>query len=237
MNKDQSFLKLPFSFDIEKLKNDLDMVHTYEWKSHPNTSAYAGIWEVSSLTSIDGDTKNIVAIENQEYIATPLLNKTKYIQSVIDTFKTKVEAVRFMKLGSYSNIKEHCDKGSCFEDGYARLHIPITSNEDVEFVLSGEKYKMELGHCYYIDANNPHAVNNDGDSDRVHLLLDCHVNDWLKDIFLKDGFKIPVYKYGDKSITDDNVDQIIESFKYMGTDIAFKMIEDLEKVKDSNVGR
>ncbi|XOB61224.1 aspartyl/asparaginyl beta-hydroxylase domain-containing protein [Campylobacterota bacterium DY0563] len=227
----QSFLELPFSFDIEKLKDDLYIVEEDEWMPHPNTLAYDGIWEVSSLTSTDGDTKNIIAIENENYIATPLLNKTKYIQSVIDTFKTKVEAVRFMKLGAFSSIKEHCDKGSCFEDGYARLHIPIISNDNVEFILSGKNYKMDLGRCYYIDAHNIHSVVNKGNNDRIHLLIDCQVNDWLKDFFLKKGFEEPKYKYGEKSITDDNVEQIIESFKTIGTDVSLEMANKLQKIK------
>ena len=85
-----------------------------------------------------------------------------------------------MKLDSNSMIKEHCDKGSSFEEGYARIHIPITSNDKVKFILNGNEYKMKLGKCYYIDANNPHSVINNGDSSRVHLLIDCHINSWFE---------------------------------------------------------
>lgn len=234
MKKVQSFLELPFSFDIEKLKADLQTVSKTDWVDHPNTNAYDGEWSVVSLTSIDGDIKSIVAFENQEYQETSLMKRTQYIKEVLESFHTKIEAVRFMKLGVHSTIKEHCDKGSSFEEGYARLHIPITSNDEVEFILSGKNYKMELGKCYYIDAHNSHSVINKGDSDRVHLLIDCHVNEWLKSIFLKGGFKEPVYKYGDKSITDKNVDDIIASFREMGTDTALEMAETLEKKKVSN---
>jgi len=235
MSQKQSFLELPFIFDIEKLKEDLNCVNHDEWVKHPNTQAYDGEWLITSLTSTTGETRNIVANENQEYKDTPLLQKTKYIKSVIDTFKTKVEAVRFMNLKANSIIKPHCDKGSSFEEGYARLHIPITSNDEVKFILSGVDYKMELGKCYYIDAHNTHSVINRGTSHRVHLLIDCHVNDWLKEIFLKGGFKEPIYKYGDKNITDDNVGEMITSFETMNTEISLKMAKRLKKIRDKNM--
>ena len=235
MSLKQDFLKLPFEFSIDKLVKDLCLVGLDEWTAHPNKQAYNGIWEITSLSSPSGDVKDIVAIENQDYIPTKLLERTSYIQTVLNTFKTKIEAVRFMKLGANSIIKEHCDKGSCFEQGYARLHIPIKSNDNVEFLLSGKNVKMNLGSCYYINANNPHSVINNGDKDRVHLLIDCHVNTWLKEVFIKAGFEKSVYKYKDKSITDDNVDDVIASFKAMGTDIALKMAKELEEEKNENV--
>lgn len=235
MSQKQSFLELPFIFDIEKLQEDLSYVHRDEWINHPNIQAYDGEWLITSLTSTTGETKNIVASENQDYIATPLLQKTKYIKSVINTFKTKVEAVRLMNLSAGSTIKPHCDKGSSFEEGYARLHIPIISNDDVEFILSGEGYKLEIGKCYYIDAHNTHSVTNKGTTNRVHLLIDCKVNDWLKKILIDNGFKEPIYKYGDKNITDDNVDAIIASFETMDTDTSMRMAKKLKNVRDQNI--
>jgi hypothetical protein len=224
----QNFLELPFEFNHNKLLKDLQCVKNDEWISHPNTQAYDGSWLITSLTSTDGDTKNIIALENQTYKNTPLLQRTSYIKDVIDMFKTKVESVRFMKLSSHSIIKEHCDKGSGFEEGYARLHIPIKTNDDVEFILNGDVKKMQPAKCYYIDAHNPHSVINNGDSERVHLLIDVVVNDWLEDIFVKNGFKKPNNKYGDKKITDENVNQIIESLELLGTDTAINIAKNLD---------
>jgi len=234
MTINQGFLELPFTFDIQKLNEDLNCVENDDWVKHPNTNAYNGLWVVSSLSSIDGETKQIIAIENMEYLDTQLMRKTTYIKSVLNSLKTKIEAVRFMKLGAHSIIKEHCDKGSCFDDGFARLHIPITTNDDVEFMLNSEKTKMDIGKCYYIDADAPHSVVNNGNSDRVHLLIDCHVNEWMREIFKNSGFIKTQHKYGEKSITDENVNMIIESFLSMNTPISLKMAEELKKQRDSD---
>jgi len=234
MKSNKSFLQLPFQYEIDKLLNNLSFVCDEDWVNHPNVQAYEGSWQITALTSVNGKTQDIVALENVEYQNTPLLEKTKYIQTILSTFKTKVESVRFMKLGANSIIKEHCDKGSCFEQGYARLHIPITTNDETYFILNGNKHEMITGNCYYIDAHNSHSVINDGESDRVHLLIDCHVNDWLKEYFLKGGFREPVYKYGSKGITDDNVEEMIFSLKELGSEISLEMAKKLENIKDLN---
>jgi len=235
MSINQSFLELQFEFDVVKLTHDLALVSSDDWVNHQNSSAYVGSWLIAALTSTDGSTQQIVAFENQDYYGTPLLKKTAYIKSVVNTFETKIEAVRFMKLGTNSIIKEHTDKGSCFDDGYARLHIPITTNSDVEFILNATAAKMDVGKCYYIDADAPHSVVNYGNSERVHLLIDCHVNDWMKDVFKKAGFIEKTYQYDDKSINDKNVDEIIASFKAMNTEVSLKMAQELEDKKDFNV--
>lgn len=227
----QSFLKLPFTFDVEKLQKDLACVKEEEWVAHPNSQAYEGSWSVTSLMSTNAKTTQIIASENQDYFETPLMKRTSYIHEVPNTFETQIEAVRFMKLGVGSYIKDHCDKGAGFEEGSVRIHIPIMTNEAVEFNLNGQLEQMEAGQCYYIDAHNPHSVINKGKSDRVHLLIDCHVNEWLKAIFEKGGFVMPIYKYGDKSITDENVDDIIASLKALNTETSLQMAQKLERKK------
>jgi hypothetical protein len=39
---------------------------------------------------------------------------------------------------------------------------------------------MAPGECWYLRLSDPHRVANRGETDRVHLLIDCRVNDWLR---------------------------------------------------------
>ena len=47
-------------------------------------------------------------------------------------------------------------------------------------MIDGERGVMEPGTCCYINANLTHRVSNRGDCDRIHLVVDCAVDDWLR---------------------------------------------------------
>jgi quercetin dioxygenase-like cupin family protein len=50
----------------------------------------------------------------------------------------------------------------------------------VEFLLQGRRIEMREGEAWYLDLNLPHAVANRGRTDRIHLVVDCVVNDWVR---------------------------------------------------------
>jgi hypothetical protein len=54
----------------------------------------------------------------------------------------------------------------------------------VEFVLNQVRVIMNEGECWYLNLNEPHHVTNRGAADRIHLVVDCVVNDWLRDLML-----------------------------------------------------
>ncbi len=39
---------------------------------------------------------------------------------------------------------------------------------------------MGEGEAWYLDLNLRHTVRNRGDETRIHLVIDCVVNDWLR---------------------------------------------------------
>jgi hypothetical protein len=55
----------------------------------------------------------------------------------------------------------------------------VTSGPEVEFVHDGSPVAMRPGEAWYLDLNLEHSVVNRGESARVHLVVDCVVNDWL----------------------------------------------------------
>ena len=46
---------------------------------------------------------------------------------------------------------------------------------------------MKEGECWYADVSYLHSVTNRSEKDRVHLLLDVGVNDWLRGVFPKES--------------------------------------------------
>jgi mannose-6-phosphate isomerase-like protein (cupin superfamily) len=88
-----------------------------------------------------------------------------------------------MRLTPGSVIKEHEDVVLSFEDGMVRLHIPVVTNDAVDFRLNGERVVLEAGSCWYLRLSDPHSVANRGTEDRVHLVVDAEVNDWVGEVF------------------------------------------------------
>ena len=50
-----------------------------------------------------------------------------------------------------------------------RVHIPIHTNEDSNWIINGKEYHMEPGWAYLVNTTLPHSVENKGPTDRVHL--------------------------------------------------------------------
>ena len=110
---------------------------------------------------------------------TPMLRECPYFRAVLDAFRCPLRAVRLMRLTPGSVIKEHTDLNLDAEEGSARLHIPVTTNPDVEFYLNRQRVVLEAGSVWYLRLSDPHSVYNKGASARVHLVIDALVDDWL----------------------------------------------------------
>jgi hypothetical protein len=177
-----SSFKLPFNFDPVRLKSDLEKIEPVNWIPHFNQAYYLGEWSVVALRSIGGAAAQIYPdpTARDSFADTQILALCPYMQEVLATFECSVEAARLLKLSAGSSIREHTDLNLGYEDGEIRIHIPIRTNEDVSFFLAGERLPMNEGESWYLNFNLPHRVENRSRADRVHLALDCVLNDWLR---------------------------------------------------------
>ncbi len=179
-------LKLPLRFDAARLQADLARMMADEFVPHFNTAYYQGDWSAVPLRSIGGRTDHIYPdpTAKNNFADTPLLARCDYVREALAALKCPLQAVRFLRLQAGSVIKEHRDHELGFEDGEIRLHVPVVTNPEVEFVLNHARVVMNEGECWYLNVNQPHRVANRGARDRIHLVIDCVVNDWLRDLLL-----------------------------------------------------
>jgi len=182
-------IKFPIVFDTEKLKNDLSKIINKKWTDHYNTNDYTGKWTSVALMSKDGKSDSIYAFasNNDEIVNTEILDSCTYFKEVLEGFLFEKTAVRLLQLAVGAEIKPHSDHCLGYEDGSFRLHIPIITNPEVEFILDGKRLIMNEGECWYIDANFEHSVANRGKQDRIHLVIDGIRNDWTDDLFYKEA--------------------------------------------------
>ena len=177
--------KLPLDLDPQRLKQDLDLIQPDEWVPHFNTAYYEGDWSGVSLRSVGRKATQLYPdpTAHGKFADTPTLARCPYFQEVLVAFQCPLESVRLLKLSARSSIREHRDHMLGYEDGELRLHIPIVTNPDVAFFLAGERVPMQAGECWYLNLNLPHRVDNQSDHDRVHLVVDCLLDDWLRALF------------------------------------------------------
>jgi hypothetical protein len=176
--------KLPFAFDPTLLKADLQQIMPDEWVGHFNTGYYEGQWTGVALRSVGGVSTKLYPdpTATGPFADTAILDRCPTLRDVLTTFKCPLLTVRLLKLAAGSIIREHRDYNLGYEDGEIRLHIPVTTNADVEFFLDGHRIEMHEGECWYLNFNLPHRVRNRGATDRIHLVIDCLVDDWLRQL-------------------------------------------------------
>ena len=179
-------LRLPLSFDPDRLVQDLDALSSVDWIAHFVKQNFEGEWSVIPLRGAAGATHPVAMIYSDPaataFEDTPMLANCAYFREVLGAFACEVQSVRLMRLTPGSVIREHSDHDLGAEAGMARIHVPITTNPDVTFELNRRRVEMAAGSAWYLRLSDPHRVANNGARDRVHLVADLVVNDWLIDL-------------------------------------------------------
>jgi len=76
-----------------------------------------------------------------------------------------------VRLKAGCSIAEHQDLNFSLTHSH-RVHLPIVTNDEVEFMVGSETINMREGELFEINNRRLHSVHNNGADDRVHLILD-----------------------------------------------------------------
>lgn len=68
-------------------------------------------------------------------------------------------------------IAPHVDSHPSFHRGH-RIHVPITTNPRVRFMIDGRPHQLQVGRAYEINNQKNHSVMNKGDEDRITFIFD-----------------------------------------------------------------
>ena len=180
--------RLPIGFDPERLAADLARLERVGWIDHFVKQNYQGSWSVIPLRAPAGEEHPVRMIYSdpscREFVDTPFLAECPYFSEVLGAIDAPIDAVRLMRLSAGSVIKEHTDLELSVEEGTARIHIAIVTNPNVEFYLNRSRIVLEPGSAWYLRLSDPHSVHNNGETARVHMVIDAVVNDWLRDLLV-----------------------------------------------------
>jgi hypothetical protein len=176
-------IRLPFKCDPAPLLAEALSLPADAWTQHFVPDNYRGEWSVAPLRAPAGALHPILQITappgHSDWQETPYLHACPQIKTILNSFNCTLDAVRLMRLGPGSEIREHRDHDLSAEFGSARLHLPLSTSSHVEFRVNGLAVDMKPGECWYLRLSDPHAVFNRGIEDRIHLVVDVRVNEWL----------------------------------------------------------
>ncbi len=134
-----------------------------------------------------------------------MLQHTPCFNEIYNSFKSEIKSFRLIRRKAHTSYGLHNDKTDLGLD-VKRFQIPIVTNSDCWFFVTDydeieegwtsegsstmlelgrrfeghhQCYQLEAGTMYHFDVTKIHTMFNDGDSDRVTLIIDVKINDWL----------------------------------------------------------
>lgn len=223
-------LQLPFLFDAEALRADLEKSLSLPWTAHYNAQGYKGSWDIISLLAPGGDSGKIFAMPGDQPLEeTSLLKECPYFRYVLDQFQCPVESARLMKLKVGAHILPHKDHALGYEDGSFRIHVPIITHDQIEFIVDDKQVVMCEGECWYTNVNLTHSVANRGSIDRVHLVMDFTRNDWTDELFFSLAPEKELTSRPEQLLSVEVKQQMLFALQEQNNPAALDMIEKLKE--------
>ncbi len=221
-----SALRLPLQVDLQGLLKDLAHCLAVDWRPHFNSKDYEGGWDSIALRSQDGQIDNVYSHPDSDYQDTWLLAECAHFQEILQSIQCEKESVRLLRQAAGGEIKTHRDQGLGYADGVFRLHIPLRTHHDVEFVVAGLRLPMQVGECWFADFSQPHSVHNRSVQDRIHLVIDCIRNAWTDAWLVGAGFDLESIK--PPQMPEQQRQQMISELRRMNNPAAADLVMRLE---------
>jgi len=193
------------NLDFSEITSDIaTKLEGIEFENHYSNYNYKNSWSALSLRGYTDDPHFIMkpTETNKKWRDqnrgmefklqnTDLLKTFPMVEEKILKHFDAVDRVRFMKLNPHGELLRHTDQidpdAGISNGKIMRIHIPIVTNPGVEFTTWSpieNNVVMNAGECWYLDRRKPHRVINNGDTSRIHLVIDAISNERVRN-FLK----------------------------------------------------
>ena len=80
--------------------------------------------------------------------------------------------VMFARLPAGGEVSGHSDGEASHY--IHKIHVPLITNEKTLFRVGNQEMHMPAGEIIEVNNKRNHAVKNDGDTDRIHLIFECY---------------------------------------------------------------
>ena len=163
--------------DISALQSAIANLEHSDWQSNKlRQSEYEVHRQTESVVLVFTDGSGWPNIEVSKEAGWDLLSDAAVPlmhQIIGDHYASGGTIIRAMcsKLLAGKVIKPHVDKHPSFHAGH-RIHVPITTNPRVRFMIDGRPHQLQVGRAYEINNQKTHSVMNKGDDGRITFIFD-----------------------------------------------------------------
>lgn len=165
MKLPREFIRLPFSFDAQRMGEEVAAMPVDAWQAHP--LSYTGNSAVP-LISVNGEANDFFAGPMAE---TQWLKQSPYLRQVLAHFQVVFGRSRLMGLAGGQQVPRHSDINYHWFQR-VRIHIPIITFPEVMFYCHDQMVHMGPGEAWLFDNWKLHHVINPTRELRVHLVAD-----------------------------------------------------------------
>lgn len=161
-----SFVRLPFRFDVERLRVEAAQFAPSQWRLHPQGHpGNSALPLVARSGNADDDGVN------GPMRATRHLARCPYVVQVMAAFNAPIARSRLMRLEGNAEASAHSDVNYYWQERL-RVHVPVITHAEVRFECGGESVHMAAGECWVFDTWRRHNVINPRATERIHLVID-----------------------------------------------------------------
>lgn len=166
MNIETEFVQLPLHFDAARLQQEIARFAESDWRPHPE--GHRGNSALPLIAS--GGDPNDDSVRGPMR-ATPLLQQCPYLRQVLAAFETVWGRTRLMRIDGNAEATPHTDVNYYWTQ-HARVHVPIVTNPNVQFLCGAKAVHMAAGQSWIFDTWSLHNVLNPHPDARIHLVAD-----------------------------------------------------------------
>jgi len=170
-----------YSTMVKQVVEQNDELETIWQEPYPEYAS-AGL-KVATLLNHTGDQFNFDYRDCRSPQVTPLLNKLPAIKELLTDGNLEVMGARLLRLDAGTFLHEHRDFIYLEEVPRYRLHLPLITNDQAFIVSPDVNVHFKAGYLWKLDPKQTiHSACNFGSQPRIHLMIDCYVNDYLAEL-------------------------------------------------------
>ena len=171
-NQRVNFLKICENQDVSEIKAKVAQLTENDWTQSDRHTQFDIHKETQSIQLL-GDDMSHTPPQKTRYFDLLAADVAPIIERLRGHFGREGVFIRVLiaRLNAQSEIKPHVDKGYSLIN-CNRIHIPLFTNDQVQFSVGGESRTLNEGEVWEINNADVHAVTNASDYPRVHLIID-----------------------------------------------------------------